>query len=382
MYSKSVLIISTEFPPGPGGIGTHAYQLAYQLQKLNWRVLVFSEQDDSNKEEIDRFNQSQVFKVEQLLPIPSIYLLLTRLLRLVVFAIKYRPRYIIGTGKHGSWFAYTVARLTLRRCLLIGHGTEFSKSMSNRSKKINHWVYNHADKLIFVSKFTQNIAEKQGIFNKNTQVINNGADENVFKKARPEEILKFKTEHNLLNKKIILTVGNVTERKGQHVIIRAMPKICSVIPNVHYFILGLPTDIQKNLLLAKEIGMDNNIHFLGKKSNDELVMWMNVCDVFAMTSVFTYEGDFEGFGIAVIEAALCGKAAIVSDNSGLAEAVVNTETGLLVTQNDPSDTAEELIYLLNNEKLQSQLSANAYKRAVNYLTWEKVILTYANILNK
>ena len=45
-------------------------------------------------------------------------------------------------------------------------------------------------------------------------------------------------------------------------------------------------------------------------------MLYNACDLFVMTSRQLSDGDFEGYGIAVIETALCGKAAVVSDNSG------------------------------------------------------------------
>ena len=40
-----LLLLSSEFPPGPGGIGTHAYQLARQLTARGWAVTVVTAQE-------------------------------------------------------------------------------------------------------------------------------------------------------------------------------------------------------------------------------------------------------------------------------------------------------------------------------------------------
>ena len=70
------------------------------------------------------------------------------------------------------------------------------------------------------------------------------------------------------------------------------------------------------------------MHFLGRLESESLVKYVNACDLFMMTSRHTSTGDFEGYGIAVVEAAFCGKPAVVSRNSGLAEAIVDGGPGL------------------------------------------------------
>jgi hypothetical protein len=41
---RRLLLLSSEFPPGPGGIGTHAFQLARHLTRLEWEVYVLTSQ--------------------------------------------------------------------------------------------------------------------------------------------------------------------------------------------------------------------------------------------------------------------------------------------------------------------------------------------------
>src|SRR6185436_4414496 len=61
--AMNILIVSSEFPPGPGGIGTHAHQLASGFASLGWKPLVLTSQDYASDEEIGRFNQAQPFPV-------------------------------------------------------------------------------------------------------------------------------------------------------------------------------------------------------------------------------------------------------------------------------------------------------------------------------
>jgi len=180
----------------------------------------------------------------------------------------------------------------------------------------------------------------------------------------------------------MLTVGNVTERKGQHVVIRALPYILREVPNVHYLIAGLPTMKEQFRALAAALGVADHVHFLGRVPQEDLPLLMNACDAFVMTSVNTPSGDVEGYGIAVVEAALCGKPAVVSDRTGLAEAVLDRVTGLVVPQNDPKQTAEALITLLTDEFLRQRLGAAAKQRALAEQTWSARAKAYDLVLRK
>src|SRR6476620_5726062 len=101
MSRKKIFIVSTEFPPGPGGIGSHAYQLAKELHKLNWDVKVFSEQAWMPEKIIEDYNRKSVFKIFRLHPTPTAISLAFKFLKLLFAAIWYRPDIMLGTGKHG-----------------------------------------------------------------------------------------------------------------------------------------------------------------------------------------------------------------------------------------------------------------------------------------
>ena len=97
-----------------------------------------------------------------------------------------------------------------------------------------------------------------------------------------------------------------------------------------------------------------------------------------MTSSHTKDGDFEGFGISVIEAALCGIPAIVSSGEhGLSEAIQAGVTGIAIKENDSQLLASEINNLLENKNELNQLGDAAYKRAVEGFTW-KIITKQIN----
>jgi phosphatidylinositol alpha-1,6-mannosyltransferase len=132
--------------------------------------------------------------------------------------------------------------------------------------------------------------------------------------------------------------------------------------------------------LARQLGVEKNIHFLGRVDPSRLVTAYNACDLFAMTSRLSADGDAEGYGIAVIEAALCGRPAVVSGGSGLAEAVIDGETGLHVPENDPPAVAEAILCLLSNDAMRLQMGEQARERALREQTWQSRVALYDDLL--
>jgi len=211
-------------------------------------------------------------------------------------------------------------------------------------------------------------------------VVGNGADPARFGCLEATTIGELRRRLDLVGARAILTVGNLTERKGQEVVIRALPEILREVPEARYLMVGLPTEQSRLQSLSEDLGVSHAVRFVGYLENQELLATYNCCDVFAMTSQHTASGDFEGYGIAVIEAALCAKPAVVSEGSGLEEAVVAGETALVVPQSDVPATAKALIALLEDESLRTQLGQQAQARALAEQTWTTRAVDYDRLL--
>lgn len=375
-----VVILSSEFPPGPGGIGTHAHQLALQLVHHGWHVVVASPQELSGGSEIETFNHAQPFRVVRLRQPPTIVAklgyraaVIARLLR------SERPHLIVASGERMVWLAAALAGRT--PVVAIGHAMEFNVP-ARWQRVLNRQTYQRAANVICVSEYTASRMRQLGVRPMHAEVIPNGADESRFGLCEQRDRRAFRDRHGLGDSPFLITVGSVHPRKGQDVVIRALPRILERHPNMHYVSIGQPYKRDEFMEIARSLGVADRVHILGVLSADEVVHGLNAATLFVMASQHTPNGDFEGFGIAVVEAALCGRAAVVSDNSGVMEAIEPGETGLVATISDPRSIADRVNELMDSPDRLARMSTLARERAITYKTWTMRGVEYDRALRK
>ena len=378
----NLLIVSSEFPPGPGGIGAHAGHLADQLSGMGWGVSVLAPQHYAAAAEIRSFNEAQTYSIRAFpnLPLAPLkaaqrYSAIARHLR------EASPDVVIASGTSAVWATSAAMHSTSIPWVAVGHGSEFMPAAGWKRALVRS-SYNRASAIIAVSQFTLDLVSRCGIRPAAAHVIPNGADDRLFRRLPESVVAETLQMLGYGDDPLLLTVGNVTERKGQEVVIRAMPEILRRHPRARYLIAGLPTERQKLEPIARELGVGDRVHFLGRRPYEEIVRLMNAADIFLMTSRSTSTGDCEGFGIAVLEAALCGKTAIVSRGSGLSEAVVDMETGVTVPEGDSAAVAGAVCRVLEDDGFREGLAQRAEERARRDFTWAGVVSRYDAVLRE
>lgn len=370
-----LLLLSSEFPPGPGGIGTHAYNVALHLHQLGWDVEVLTRQDHLADDDVTRFNRAQPFHVTRLRAVSSLPGEVAHRTRVITQAIRrWKPDVVLASGQRMVWLAAAILPVYRQPFVAVGHGKEFSTSPAS-ARHLTRWAFGRADQVICVSHYTWKKMRSIGIQPRGGCVIPNGADDQRFAAISAGDS-QDQGEWRLL------TVGNVTERKGQDIVIRALPSIVHRHPNLTYEMIGLPTLRDRLEQLASELGVEQHVRFSGYVDQDTLAQSLNKGDLFVMTSRHDTAGDFEGYGIAVVEAALCGKPAVVANNSGLAEAVIDGETGLVVPENDPQATADAILTLLSDDSLRLRMGRAAQARALREQTWQQRVTQYHEVLSQ
>jgi phosphatidylinositol alpha-1,6-mannosyltransferase len=219
-----------------------------------------------------------------------------------------------------------------------------------------------------------------GVAAARTLVIPNGADHTRFVLLPAEDARAVRRELGLQGARLLITVGNVTERKGQDTVVRALPAILREAPSTHYLVVGLPTRGEELQNLARELGLADRVHLLGRTEAGLLVRLLNAADVLVMTSRRTSSGEVEGYGIAAVEAALCGLPSVVAGGSGLAEAVQDRVTGLVVPPDDEGATAAAVLLLLGDEAARKEMGERARRRAETEQTWHRSVQRYAEVV--
>lgn len=363
---KKTLIFTSEFPPLPGGIGNHAYNLAEYLQQHGYEITVITDQRHKNLQLDIDFDSKHAFKVVRIKrKSPSFITYINRVIQTFTQIKKHKT--IIASGKFPLWI---VAVLSIffrkKQFIAVLHGSELGAGGS-KGQQLTKWCLKRYDKLIAVSNFTKALAlQRQPVVQ--IDVINNG----FTPKVTTTEISSSKNDLS------IITVGNVTSRKGQQNVIRALPEIKKLYPNTCYHIVGLPTQKNEFQRLAQELDVQDAVIFHGALSDSKLHQKMTQSSVFFMLSDHLSNGDVEGFGIAVLEANHLGLPAIGSKNSGIADAIKDGYSGRLVHPHNPQEIAQAFSEIMNNYEYYSK---NATEWSKNF-EWEIIITKYIEVIER
>jgi phosphatidylinositol alpha-1,6-mannosyltransferase len=110
--------------------------------------------------------------------------------------------------------------------------------------------------------------------------------------------------------------------------------VLKTFPQLHYHCIGIASEQDRFMAIAKSLGVAEHITFHGVVNADALKRMLRDTDVFVMLSTETATGDVEGFGISILEANALGVPAIGSKNSGIEDAIQHGVSGLLIDAAD------------------------------------------------
>ena len=370
MLNRSILLVCSEFPPMPGGIGNHAYNLAIALAKHGYRVRVLTNKRVESEEQYHAFIQANPSIEIHMVP-RSTGALTTYAARIKAYGklLKQEASDVIFSGKFSIWLA--ALGWHKKRAWAIIHGSEIKQS------GIKRWWFKKGiskiNGLISVSTFTEESFFKAfpTFKQKHHWVINNGFNLSgmlVGEKPTP-----------LPQTCRIITVGGMHPRKGQQNIIAALPEIKKKFSQVQYTIAGLPNHMSTLKTQAEQLGVANHVHFVVSPETPELIRLLHESDIFAMLSENLPNGDIEGFGIAILEGMSLGLPAIGSANSGIRDAIDHQVSGILIQDiHNTQEIAQAIGQIMERYDV---YSAHAITWSDNF-KWEKVIQKYLTVFEQ
>ena len=371
---KKIIIISTEFPPGPGGIGSHAYSLTEALSNKGWEMDVFTCGDYSSKQTIVDFDRKQSFKIHRFRRKGW----LTYFYRLYDVAHYIRKQrggeIVIVSGKFSLWIGLWLRlRFFYRDLHILGilHGSEVNLP-GLLGKKFTHLSMMACNQLVAVSHYTASIIPAWIRKSKNISIIPNGID-----CQRMDRKLTESVPLNLQGSPILLTVGGVTPRKGQHRVIRALPEIIRSYPQACYHIVGLPIYQKQFEELAIQCGVQEHIVFHGVCPTwEKLTEYYKAADLFMLLSENQKNGDVEGFGIVALEAVFFSLPVIGATGCGIDDAIDDGRSGILVNGDNATEICNAMTKILADKSSFKQRS----KVWAEQHDWNIVIEDFIRIL--
>jgi len=232
-----------------------------------------------------------------------------------------------------------------------------------------------ADKIIPNSQFTMEEFMALDIPEEKFQIITPGVDTERFQPSTPNFDLVNK--YQLQNKKVLLTVARLDERKGHDKVIEAIARLKKEIPNIVYLIVGKGRELKRLKALVRKYKIKENIRFCGYVPDEDLSKYYNCCDLFILLNRQTSDdeqlaGDYEGFGIVFLEASACGKPVIAGNFGGIRDAVEDDKSGYIIDGNDMTIITTTIKKLLLNDFNKIQLGKYGRERVVEFFAWKKI----------
>ncbi|MFD2823341.1 glycosyltransferase family 4 protein [Lacinutrix iliipiscaria] len=361
---KNIVIVTSEFPPQPGGIGNHAYNLALYLSKNKFCVQVIADQRSENGGEEMIFDKELPFEVIRIKRYDFRFKMYVKRVAVTYKSLK-QASHVIATGKFSLWNVALSSLFYKCKTLAVVHGTEVNFKTFTLKKSIDI-ALKKMDTVIAVSNYTKDLISH---LKRHVEVIPNGID---LKKWEAKDVPELAINGN----PILTTVGRVSSRKGQLNVIKQLPELIKRFPKLHYHCIGIPTEAEAFKLEARALNVYEYITFHG--SLDELVLKqiLKQTDVFVMLSSESETGDVEGFGIAILEANALGIPAIGSKGCGIEDAVNTGVSGVLIDSNQTSEFIKGIEQILNNK--------NAYQSGAKSWAeqhdWSNIIKRYITFL--
>ena len=363
------ILLANDFPPIASGIASCLFGIWERLPEDNTRIVAPRVQGDL---EIDRNIPCPVTRIW--LPLgethwAKILKTLITTIYMLKLAVSQRPAIfhcgqVLSSGL-GGWLCRAFFNIPY---VVFVYGSETVRLGSGPQGLLLRRILTTADRVFTCSDSTGQELSEFGIPREKILTIYPSVDLDVFRPGTAAS-----DTFGVGDRRVILTVARLDQRKGHDVVLRALPHL---LPDyaITYLIGGRGREEERLRRLTDELGLHDHVRFLGFVPEEKLPELYNACDVFVMpnrvTSGTDLSGDIEGFGITFIEAGACEKPVIGGRSGGATEAIVDGKTGLLVNPDLPEEVADAIARLLDDRALAQRLGQNARRRIERSFSWD------------
>jgi glycosyltransferase involved in cell wall biosynthesis len=253
------------------------------------------------------------------------------------------------------------ARLAGARSIITGHNLfpEKASLLARTSIRIASML---SDRVIAVAPALARSLIAAGVTERKIEVIPNGIDLSVYDTGRCRETREALGIPDCAP--VVFCAARLTEVKGVEYLIRSAALISEKKPDALVLIAGDGPDRESLEALARQMAPDT-VRFLGRR--DDIPDLLAAADIVAMPSLA------EGHPLTLVESMAARKPVVASRVGGLADAVIEEETGLLVRPADPEALALAILRLIDSPDLAHKLGLAARHYAEQEFTIERMI---------
>lgn len=255
----------------------------------------------------------------------------------------------------GGVIGRLVARSTKTKIIYTAHGFHFFKGAPIINWllyfPIERYLSKYTDILITINKEDYHIANRKFKAKEITYIPGIGIDSNKFGGSSIDRESKRNEMGVTSTDTVLLSVGELIERKNHSVVIKALAKLAN--PNIKYFICGrgqLEAELKK---LAIENQVENQVIFLGFRTD--------VSDIYKAADIFVFPSLQEGLPVALMEAISTGLPVVASEIRGNTDLISNGEGGFLVQHSDIQGYINAIEKVMSEELLKERFKVRNMK---------------------
>jgi phosphatidylinositol alpha-1,6-mannosyltransferase len=241
-------------------------------------------------------------------------------------------------GCDTAWFGAAAPLALLARGLRRGgigravastHGHETGWAMLPGARALLRRIGRDVDVLTYLGEYTRRLLTRAIGPGATLERVPPGVDTDTFHPAVDGG--EVRRRHGLSDRPTVVCVSRLVPRKGQDVLIRALPSIRRRVPDAALLVVGGGPDMPRLQRLAAEHGVCDDVVFTGSVPWEELPAHYAAGQVFAMPCRTRRGGlDVEGLGIVYLEASATGLPVVAGESGGAPDAVLPGETGHVV----------------------------------------------------
>jgi phosphatidyl-myo-inositol dimannoside synthase len=330
------LVVTNDFPPRPGGIQAFVHSLVSRLP--DGEAVVYAPAWKG----ADAFDAAQSFPVVRhpgtlMLPMPDVL---------------NRARDVArAEGCDRVWFgaaaplALLAGPLGLARSVASTHGHEVGWALLPGSRQVLRRIGRDVDVVTYLGDYTRRRLEPALGPRATLAQLPSGVDTDAFHPGAGGADVR--RRHGLTDRPVVVCVSRLVPRKGQDVLVRALPAVRARVPDAALLVVGGGPDLERLERLAGDVGVREHVVLTGSVPWEELPAHYAAGDVFAMPCRTRRGGlEVEGLGIVYLEASATGLPVVAGRSGGAPDAVLEGRTGHVVDGTSETEVADVVAGLL------------------------------------
>ncbi|UXA11397.1 glycosyltransferase family 4 protein [Mycobacterium sp. SMC-8] len=377
---RRILLVTNDYPPRRGGIQAYLEALVGHIVESGGHRLTVYAPKWKGAEDYDAVAAATGYEVVRhpgtlMVPEPTVALRMRRLIQERDIDTVW-----FGAAAPLALLAPLARAAGAQRVIASTHGHEVGWSMLPLARTALRRIGNDTDVVTYISSYTRGRFASAFGPGAALELVPPGVDTDRFV---PDEVARaeLRARYGLGTRPVVVCVSRLVPRKGQDMLIRALPAIRQRVPDAALVIVGGGPYRTALHRLAHTFGVAEHVVFTDGVPGDELPAHHAMADVFAMPCRTRGAGlDVEGLGIVYLEASSTGVPVVAGRSGGAPETVVDGQTGVVVDGWDVGAIAAAVGDLLADPARAAAMGAAGRQWVVDNWRWTRQAERLARLL--